>query len=441
MSGEEDANKRRPLLTRRIGVGLTRSNLGIRVQDSSPKTSRETKGLTTPSRVVISPSSLAPKRTPSDRYQSSYTGYSRLGDLRRNTSSPNVSTIPNVKEEKSDNILAAEVHANEKKPSSHRINLPSIAKPSRWSQDVSNFHNAQERDRSGNIYESKSETEGLENEVRSHSVDTSERQLTQGSRSKVENYDIDLEEDEEDAGMKAEVKNVPKEPTSLTLKEPVLAKTPTDNQRLIGQRTSEELLSHRSIYGTEPVRVDVTAHHSVTHHSPSKDSGYGSPRIPVETNVEPNATALTSESGSRSKTEGSETPTITEGAKPESMAVPERPARPKSLARKLSGNLGKGDFSLSPRQLDYADSINSANGSANESTINSNRNDVEKSKSIVDQNLGQSETPRSQLGSLESEPAPKARPRSHRRLTKRNISFKRLVRKKFLKLLWIVFKI
>lgn len=437
MSGEEDANKHRPLLTRRIGVGLTRSNLGVRAQDSSPRTSRETI-LTTPSRVVISPSSLAPKRTPSDRYQSSYAGYSRLGDLRRNTSSPNVSATAHVKVEKSDSILTTEVGTNEKTPSSHRINLPSIAKPSRWSQDVSNFHNVQGRDRSGNIYESKSETEGLENEVRSHSVDTGERQHTQGSRSKLENYDIDLEEDEEDAGvsgMKADVKNVSKEPTSLTLKEPVPAKTLTDNQRLIGQRTSEELLCHRSIYGTEPVKVDVTAHHSVTHHSPSKDSGYGSPRIPIETNVEPDAAALTSESGSRSKTEGSETPTITEVAKPESMAVPERPARPKSLARKLSGNLGKGDFSLSPRQLDYTDSINSANGSVSESTINSSRNDAEKSKSIVNQNLGQGEMPRSHLNSLESELAPKARPRSHRRLTKRNISFKRLVRRNFLKLL------
>ena len=429
MSAEGEVSKPRPVLTRKIGVGLTRSNLVSRSEDRGLRNPREGL-LTSPSRVVISSSSLAPRRTPSDRYQN-YAGYtnSRLGEIRKNTSAPNVTDLADGNSEVDGNFQTdVEVNKN-LNVARQGFTLPVIGRPSTLSKDSSIFENIQENDRQFNsqdVSESKSVKNVTWNNV------TSKPSWDYNARSKVKNYDIDLEEDEEDA-CATETKS---DQTKLKATEIQHTRRPPFVAVSVRKTSSPTP-------GIEPVKIDVTSHYPSAQHSPSKDSGYGSPRIDLASDL-----YTASSTGSRSDAEVKvkpkqpiKSPTETNKladtinssveTKSDPMAAPARPARTKSIARKLSANLGKGrDLSLQQQGSNCSKSIGSFDN-ATYDVIGSVRPGNSDSKGLSDQlspsNFNRNFVRAATRGQYPNEKAPGLIRRSSRKLTRRNINFKRLV--------------
>lgn len=421
MSADGEAGKYRPTLTRKIGVGLTRSNLIVKNGDWSSRNSKETT-LTAP-RVIISASSLTPKRTPSDRYQS---GYSRLGDLRKNTSAPNVSLVANSTGDRDSNFQA-DVDIGKDRWSTPGRNLPVIATPTRLSHDTSKFDHIQEHDSQDSC-----DSEGVpgtnitETDVKTDFVQDIDKRGKTSSGSKVKNYDIDLEQDEADVWV-PEIKFSGRNKLE-------------ENQIQQTERISSASISSRDLISSsrsdiEPVKIDVTSHYPSAQHSPSKDSGYGSPRTETSSNA-----FATSVTGARSETENiSKSDQIKNSVvktKTEQMAAPERPVRIKSLARKLSGNLGKVDRTLSPRQP--AQNIPSTSNRYENETYGTSASVLpEESDTFHLNNQNPAPVLNSNFvrGNLRYQcPSEKAVAalirRSSRRLTRKNTNFKRLVRVK-----------
>ncbi|XP_060554112.1 uncharacterized protein LOC132715154 [Ruditapes philippinarum] len=410
---KESVNSSSPL-TRKIGVGLTRTNLSPGSRDVTQRSPRD-RPLLTPSRLIISGSSLGTSRTNSDSYAS---GYNRLGGL-KNISAPNISS----------NILgSSSVNRPLRKLDIDQVQEPSLRK----NLSATNTEELLKNDQvlSGvNVQRSQSANRGVFNPGRFSQTnrtvglaaykptkqDEIIHDVSETTSTKIENYDLDLEQDEEDAIV--EVKD--------------------------------------SVDGAKKISVEVTSPSS-----PSKDSGYNSPR--TDPNMEPfNSSVLGSRSPIKSYTVGSESPSDFQSSLNNSSYKPERPVRSKHSAKKKSIDQPV----LSPKNIDQSEdlsqsidkTVTSSQTSSTQSpwqhvnnTIqyDTNLTDMVKNKEINSEyNLSRKNQPEDSVsedidhrsrshfveksesqGEVDEENTPVAKPRVHRRRTRRSISFRHLVR-------------
>lgn len=410
------------VLSRKIGVGLTRINLSPGLRESSQRGLGRETTLSMPSKVKISGNSLGPSRLTSDRYTS---GYSRLGGY-KNSSAPNVSLSPRTKYSLETSRNDIDVNQNSQghlRKNFSAANTSELLKDESAASTVS-VQRSQSANRGFNTYHlsgNKANTIGTSSilfkagrinnaEYIKTSADDRNVEKTQEINQQTEysasntgdsksndgngNYDIDLEQDEEDACVT-----------------PV--KDTTD--------------------GSWPIQGDVTSPQS-----PSKDSGYHSPKM--ETHVDSFSTPVR-----QSRSAKGADPDINLSQKVNSKKAPQRPVRTKSASRKrvteqfkqydqpdLSSRSSGGESSspgsskgdgLIPGKSDkdlFENTVRCGDLYSEKETEDSLKpND---SNSVVGNDNGKP------FECIEDETVPVARPRSHRRLTKRSISFKRLVR-------------
>lgn len=375
-------------ISRKIGVGLTRTNFSQGICDVTRQPVRNA-ALLTPNRIIISGSSLGTSKPSSDRYVS---GYKRLGGL-KNTSEPNVS--------KTSHLQSVVTHKKDT-DLNHNSDLPlrKNFSPTNTSlllknENVSgvNVQRSQSANR-GQDYTTKASDDRRGagtatwnrtfkrwNDNCQKSVCSPDEEGNSSSHfecTKVENYDLDLEQDEEDA------------------------------VKVAGD-------------GTKTAHVGI-----ISPNSPGKDSGYHSPRI--ETNVDsPNISVV----GSVPQETSELLMNRLVPNRGNSTVVPERPARSKHSAKKQSFDhteqLSQPPCQQAARTSDPDPSVTTTK-KLGQVIENNFKSDVLRcGKKELNQNEASNQFTRS-LCAEDSEVIPVAKPRTHRRLTKRSISFKRLVR-------------
>lgn len=401
-------------LTRKIGVGLTRTNLSPS-KDVSQRSPRD-RPLLTPSRLIISGSSLGTGRTNSDSYSS---GYNRLGGL-KNISAPNVSS--NLHASSSVNRPLKTISSVDKteEPTLRKnlsaTNTTDLLKNERVFSGVS-----VQRSHSANRgpFDYKFSQPDRAAELTAYKAPDNVQVIhdkSETSTTKIENYDLDLEQDEEDAVV--EVKD--------------------------------------TVDGPGKICAEYTSPSS-----PSKDSGYSSPR--TDPNME---TFNTSVLGSRSPVQTN----IVESSSPSDIQSnldnftykPERPVRSKHSAKKksleqpmlLSKNSDQSQqlsqitgqsvtlsqtSTKSPWQQEnvtskYDTPVTSIlrndplNSNSDLSSKDHLKGSVSEESDKGQESGSQGQESRSHFEVTEGD-TPTAKPRIHRKRTRRSISFRHLVRK------------
>lgn len=364
-------NYRSPL-TRKIGAGLTRTSLSPRSGAPVPRLSKDTP-LLTPSRLIISGSNLSAQRTQSDRLAS---GYDRLGGSKY-VSAPNVnagsksrSSVDAIKPFQKDDDV------NQSRESPIRRDLSDKSKFLSLQDDPLVVTTSVQRSQSANRGHAYPVTERPSRSWYGDTSTTPRKTSDQPHhRTKLENFDLDLEQDEEDA---------------------------------------------------ENLKVKDTEYNVSPPYSPGKDSGYYSPRL--ETNVDSFNTSV-QRSRSLGKSEG--LTIISSEMTPDNFkTAPERPARPKTSARKQSVESAKQLSPLTPKQSPWQQDQNSpAVNSVVDIENYVPRNSISSVNETENLSCSSKDSQRSgDQGEEDQTSSPVARPRSHRRLTRRAFSFRRLVR-------------
>lgn len=416
---------------RSIGAGLTRSNLITSggSKNSLPRRTGAT-GLLTPNRVVISGSSLAPRRTPSDRevsltapnrvgisgtsltprrtpsdrYQSAYqAGLQRLGGS-KNVSEPSVaSTFQGRYDYYSPKSINSDAVINQGDTSSSSNSLPASSQSGlTGKKDVCSLVNPA-------ISEQVSPVRELSSYSNRHYVrtDSTHKSDSVGGKDRTCGDDRYLNRSYHNSPSSAQTLSHSFEHVNCDI----------DLENCEEDVSNVKVQSSRSDPSASSVAVNTISTKPVVR----PDSGYYSPRGQLESHnsFKQSLSEAYSENWKEIKTDSNMNEEVqpTNQTSIDMSSAPQRPARKKSLSRKKSGEFGGHDLQLSPRQPEgqqefhNLQSISSAGG---------NRTSESEHVNVQNTCLPQCTS--------DLETVPKARPRPHRKLTKREIGFKRVVR-------------